>query len=1418
MPVRDRIAGGLTRLAKVFGTAVPPEIQAAEVAAGMDAGTPFSPGEPLSPYDGYSRTPRSQNFVPQYNVSARPRSHERVAFSTLKGLIEAYDIAQIAIWHRIDSIRALEWSLVAADGYAGDIADAVALGMAALAKPDKQTPFGTWLGEWLYDVLAYDAGALWRMRNRAGSTVGLRVVDGTTLAPLLDDWGGTPEPPAPAYVQYVNGLPWGWHTTKDLIYQPFRKISGSPYGRAPLEAVLLNANTDLRFQAYFLQRFCYDEQTEILTRDGWKRFPDVRGDEEFATRSATGQFEWQASKDGKLHVFDSGGTMVEFRNRDVDLLVTPNHRMLTRRKRQGKGLLQTKRDWEYDWHIRRADEFLLRCTVDWRLPVTSSWTATEQPSERFALTASGRGVKTKVDMPMWAFARLLGIFVAEGHLRRPTPGKYNRWEINVSQTAGGKLDEVERILKDTGLTWSYYADGNTGRFSVSSKALWTYLEQCGYGAENKVLPDEVMDWPVELLKELLYGLMTGDGTVNPSGLPTYITTSRRLADQVQEIWQKCGVYSSVAVKQPHPTSYGKLAQYHVRSRRDDEFQMPTPTAVTYHGNVYCVAVPNGIVLVRRNGKTMWCGNTEGNIPEAFASAPESWTPDQIEQFQQAWDALMLGDQEIKSQIKWIPGGGKIEWSNEKDFSDAFSLHLLRKTFAAYHVVPSDAGFTQEINKSSGETQSDVQHRLGDVPLAKHVDGVLTSFLQDDLHLPIKFQFDFGEEQDDRLQTAQADDIYAKMGAISVSDIRELRYGLPEPEGHRVARFIFSERGGPIPLAALEAVAGPIDPATGAPQPGAPLPHDVFQPVEGVEANPPTPRPPLAVDLYGPQALPITAPQALPALPPAPADAVEKDGPTSGITSATGITGYDLIGRHDDEDDETPPTPTVTKGAQVRAAELAAFRVFAKGRRRAGKWRDFTFTALDPVQAHRLNDTGRLAVRKAAGQVAVAGLAVLAADTGRVLMLQRALDDHDRAAGTWEFPGGHLEGDETPVQGAAREWAEETGCTPPAGIEVGYWLSADGVYQGIVWLIGHETDVPVFDDRDQVTNPDDPDGDQIEALAWWSPNQLPGNPAVRPELLDAIDDVMDALTTVSLAKAAGGEPPPKAGSPQDGEPPAQQWPGWQLDLEAAAYWAPLIAAALAGAVSAHALTAAFLRDHPNAAAPTGSTATAVDDAATALTPQATAWVQRERDTIEAALRPVLEGLCSDGYLIGAASAQGVMQAIDAGRPLETATADTGDWIVGDTEAAQLLLGDLGQGDGLRTLLDREQIRIKSIADSRLDELGRHLAAGAVRGDSADTIAADITALLSNPARAQMIAATELCRAVNAASYDGYKRAGHATKEVITAQDERVCPVCEANAEAGAIPIDEPFPSGEMYGPFHPNDRCAIVPGLTTRHNI
>lgn len=139
----------------------------------------------------------------------------------------------------------------------------------------------------------------------------------------------------------------------------------------------------------------------------------------------------------------------------------------------------------------------------------------------------------------------------------------------------------------------------------------------------------------------------------------------------------------------------------------------------------------------------------------------------------------------------------------------------------------------------------------------------------------------------------------------------------------------------------------------------------------------------------------------------------------------------------------------------------------------------------------------------------AGLAVVAADTGRVLMLQRAHDGDDPAGGCWEFPGGRLEPKETPLAAARREWAEETGCTVPDGRQSGHWAS--GVYEGFVLHVPTEDAVDIHNGRDQVTNPDDPDGDELESLAWWDLTHLTSdNPAIRAELAAAMPKVRRAL--------------------------------------------------------------------------------------------------------------------------------------------------------------------------------------------------------------------------------------------------------------------------------------------------------------------
>jgi 8-oxo-dGTP pyrophosphatase MutT (NUDIX family) len=167
-----------------------------------------------------------------------------------------------------------------------------------------------------------------------------------------------------------------------------------------------------------------------------------------------------------------------------------------------------------------------------------------------------------------------------------------------------------------------------------------------------------------------------------------------------------------------------------------------------------------------------------------------------------------------------------------------------------------------------------------------------------------------------------------------------------------------------------------------------------------------------------------------------------------------------------------------------AATIAAIR--------DGGWSNGYFT---------IKPAGRTAT-KGASDIVAAGLAVVAADTGRVLMLQRHMTEDDPAGGYWELPGGRLDPGETPLAAARREWHEETGLDVPAGKVTGSWEGKNGIYHGFVITVPHETVLPILDGRKPGANPDDPDGDETEALAWWDPAQWKDNPAIRPEMLDS----------------------------------------------------------------------------------------------------------------------------------------------------------------------------------------------------------------------------------------------------------------------------------------------------------------------------
>jgi SPP1 gp7 family putative phage head morphogenesis protein len=304
------------------------------------------------------------------------------------------------------------------------------------------------------------------------------------------------------------------------------------------------------------------------------------------------------------------------------------------------------------------------------------------------------------------------------------------------------------------------------------------------------------------------------------------------------------------------------------------------------------------------------------------------------------------------------------------------------------------------------------------------------------------------------------------------------------------------------------------------------------------------------------------------------------------------------------------------------------------------------------------------------------------------------------------------------------------------------------------------------------------------ITTWEARHIPG--AVMAGISEdlakglTVTQAVDIAAAITLTKdtdgiwGKAGEQGPKAGAAQP--QPDQEWPGWELDLALVA----IVTAALLAAFAAllprwRILLAEFASGE------------------LAVTPDVLA------EMITADTGTALEGVLPDAWAQGMALGQQSALAL-----LAHAEADWGGWQPGDADAARELLGE-----GLRNLLAQWGIDgIKSIEDTRLGDLAAEISQAVRDGDAPSQLVPRIEGILRLPERAEMIARTEIARAVTAGAIDSYTSAG--VTEVDWLAEPDACPVCKGNADASPQHILAVWPGGVPAPPQHPACRCSLSP--------
>lgn len=249
-PGLQSVPGETQRWAESFG------------AAGNQSAT-LGPGVPASaqPLDRTGQ-PRQWQYRVGWNIPSLPGEGRPVDLSTLRQLADTYDLLRKAIEVRKTELAACRLDIIARDPDRRRARDVITNQQGTIARireffalPDKIHTWQGWLRMLAEDHYVIDGPAIAKQRTYGGDLWALNILDGATIKPLLNIEGRRPQPPDPAYQQYLYGSPRFDFTADELIYAVQNVRATSVYGYSPVEQFIWHITLALKFNRWTLDFF-----------------------------------------------------------------------------------------------------------------------------------------------------------------------------------------------------------------------------------------------------------------------------------------------------------------------------------------------------------------------------------------------------------------------------------------------------------------------------------------------------------------------------------------------------------------------------------------------------------------------------------------------------------------------------------------------------------------------------------------------------------------------------------------------------------------------------------------------------------------------------------------------------------------------------------------------------------------------------------------------------------------------------------------------------------------------------------------------------------------------------------------------------------------------------------------------------------
>lgn len=345
----------------------------------------------------------------------------------------------------------------------------------------------------------------------------------------------------------------------------------------------------------------------VLTRSGWKPAEDVTQEDELCTAKDGVTIEYQ--KPTSLFKERYNGDLVRLHHNNVDLSMTPNHRLYgdwVNRTRHYK----KKRENGFSWKFIEAHDAANKQN-GW-IPGHGNW-------NHDALDV------VKIEDEVYdasGFVELLGWYIAEGSVgyacHTMSDGTRKCYPVIVGIAQGvdkndAKYQHVVKLCEKMELSFTENKSG----VRIFDAKLARYMEQFGKSCDRFV-PRFVLDaCSQDQMKLFLMAFARGDGSLTPNKDTWLLSTnSDRLKMDLCELAFKCGYrVSDHGSWSSFPETGGppihriyvtkSLIEWWGYGERNN--WSITPNADV---DVWCPTLPNGNFCIMVNGRTMWTGNSQ----------------------------------------------------------------------------------------------------------------------------------------------------------------------------------------------------------------------------------------------------------------------------------------------------------------------------------------------------------------------------------------------------------------------------------------------------------------------------------------------------------------------------------------------------------------------------------------------------------------------------------------------------------------------------------------------------------------------------------------------------------------------------------------------------------------------------------------